>query len=201
MGNADTHTTIWLVSSLFWIGALLVPLGLFLLIAPGRAERMGEIMNRWISTRTFFEALNKPRYQEKHFYRHHRLLGAVVALLSVGSIYVLVFYAGMTDTAGYFQRLARSDFEHWLFTNLYYILVAVLVLTLVCGIVIFARPSALRRLEAWSNRWVMTDEKLETLDEMHELPGNVFSSRPRLFGIFILLGAAYIMYMTRGAIA
>lgn len=200
MGSADTHTTIWLISSLFWIGVLLVPLGLFLLFAPGRAERMGEIMNRWISTRAFFDVLNKPRYQERYFYRHHRTLGAVLTLLAAGSLYGLVFYAGMSDTAGYFQGLARSEFEHWLFTNLYYMLVVVLVLALVCGVIIFARPSALRKLEAWSNRWVMTDEKLESLDEMHELPGNVFSRRPRLFGFFILLGAAYIMYMTRGAI-
>ena len=200
MVSAETHTTIWLASSLFWVGALLVPLGLFLLLAPTRVARLGEIMNRWVSTQKFFDAINRPRYQEKFVYRHHRIFGIVVTLLSVCVLYMLVFYSGMEVTVGYFQGLAQSGFENWLFTNLYYILVFVVSLALVCGIVIFIRPSALKRVEAWSNQWVATEDKLKPLDEVHEIPGGIFSSRPRLFGVFVLLGACYIMYMTRGVV-
>ena len=177
-----------------------MPLGLFLLIAPSRVARLGEIMNRWVSTQAFFDAINRPRYQEKFIYRHHRIFGGVVSLLSICTLYMLVFYSGMEVTAGFFESLAQTSFERWLFTNLYYMLVFVVVLALACGVVIFVRPSALKRLEAWSNRWIATDDKLKTLDEVHELPGGIFSSRPRLFGIFVLLGAFYIMYMTRGVI-
>ncbi len=198
MSTADSQTILWLVSTLFWVGVMLVPLGLVLLLAPGKAIKLADCLNRWISTQAFFDAINKPRYHEKHFYRHHHLLGASIVILASFSIYMLMFYVNMDTAVAYFMALAKSEFERWLFVNFYYLLVIMLFIALAVGVVIFSRPSALKKLETWSNQWISTEEKLHSLDEMHDLPGNILSERPRLFGLFILFGAAYIMYMTIG---
>ncbi len=196
MISTDSQIALWLVSSLFWIGVTLFPLGLLLVLVPQKAMRLTNFLNQWISTQAFFEAINKPRYLERVFYRHHYLLGIVIVLLSALSIYMLVFYSGVETTASYLLQLAHSEFERWLFVNLYYILVFVMIISLLVGGIIIARPSALKKLEAWGNRWITTEEKLRPLDEMHDLPPNILSEKPRLFGLFVLLGATYIMYMT-----
>ena len=148
MISTDSQIALWLVSSLFWIGVTLIPLGLLLVLVPQKAMRLTNFLNQWISTQAFFEAINKPRYQERLFYRHHYLLGLVIVLLSALSIYMLVFYSGMETTASYFLQLAHSEFERWLFVNLYYMLVFLMVISLLIGGIIIARPSALKKLEA-----------------------------------------------------
>ncbi len=200
MTSTDSQTTLWLVSALFWIGVVLIPLGLLLVLRPQKATRLAELLNRWISTQNFFEAINKPRYQEKYFYRYHHLLGLVIVLLSSVSIYMLVFHSGVETTASYFVKLAQSEFERWLFVNLYYVLVFVMFISLLIGGIVLARPSALKKLESWGNRWIATEDKLRPLDEVHDLPRNILSEKPRLFGLFVLLGATYIMYMTIGVV-
>ncbi len=196
MNSTDGQIITWLASSLFWTGVMLVPLGLMLLLVPAKAMKLADYLNRWVSTQAFFDSVNQPRYQEKFFYRYHHYFGAVIVFLALFSIYMLVFYAGMQTTAGYFLKLAESEFEQWLFVNLYYLLILMLLLALLVGLAIYFRPSALKKLEVWSNRWVKTEEKLSSLDKVHDIPGNILAEKPRLFGLFVLLGSAYIIYMT-----
>jgi hypothetical protein len=186
----------WLLSSIFWIGVLLLPIALALIFAPVWSMQKTQRLNRWISTKQFFDDLNRPRYQERIIYNHHRIFGATVVILSSICIYLLYFYSGPTETVGYFTRLVRSEFGIWLVTNCYYILLILIVIACIIGIVVFLRPSLLKSLESWSNRWVETDNTLEGLDTVHEIPSNILPGKPRLFGCFVLIGAVYIIYST-----
>lgn len=197
---AEAGLYLWILSFLFWLGVLLVPLGLFLITFPAAAMRLAIRVNRWISTKSAFDFLNRPRYQERAFYRHHRLFGSLIVIFSVFCIYMLGIYLGEARLMNVMHRLTSSEFGRWLILDLYYILLAGLVISLVTGIVILVRPSVLKNLEAKANRWLNTDTYLETFDRVHELPVRMLPWRLRLLGVFVLIGAGYMIYATGGAI-
>lgn len=190
----------WLQTALFWIGILLVPLGLALVLIPSRVLAMTGALNRWVSTKSFFDELNRPRYQERLFYRYHHLTGAIIVVASLACLYMLGLYLDPADLVARLVRLAGTEFGKWLMISLYYLLLVCLFLTLIIGVVVFIRPSLLKSVETWGNRWVDTEKNLQQLDEVHEIPTNILPGRPRWFGLFVLAGAAYMIYRTVGAV-
>jgi hypothetical protein len=187
---------VWLTTSLFCLGVFLIPVGLALVLVPGKFLALGNILNRWISTTAFFNKLDAPRNYERYFYKNHRLLGGLITLFSGFSIYMLVFYAGMNVTAAALERAAGSIFDKWLLITCYYLLIGLSVLALIAGIVIYFRPSLLKSLEAWGNRWIDTQTPLLRFDKVHEIPITILPGKPRLFGCIVLVGALYITYVT-----
>lgn len=186
----------WLLTSLFCLGIVFVPVGLALIIIPDRMMAWGRTGNRWVSTTAFFDVLDKPRNHERFYYKHHHLMGAVITLLSVIIIYVLVFYTGFGVTAAGMEKLAATAFGQWLLQTGYYILVVLCVFTLIAGIIIFTRPSLLKSIEEWGNRWIDTQKPLQHFDDVHDIPESIFPGKPRLFGIFVLVCALYIIFFT-----
>ena len=190
----------WLLTSLFCLGVLFIPVGLAFIFFPNKVMALGNSMNRWISTTAFFNALDESRNHERDYYKQHHLLGILIAFLSAVSIYMLVFYAGLEATIAGLQKLAVSVFGQWLLETCYYLLVFLCILTLVAGVIIFIRPSLLKSLETWGNRWIDTQAPLKHFDDVHEIPLTILPGKPRLFGFFVLLGALYITYATSGSI-
>ncbi|MGB1799354.1 MAG: hypothetical protein ACPHLK_00830 [Gammaproteobacteria bacterium] len=194
---STTETYLWLTSSLFILGVLLVPLGLSFLFLPEKMSRFGERLNNWISTEHFFDSLNKPRYQEKLVYRYHFVFGAFIIVASIISIYMLYFYTDIEPLMQKIALMAETSFGKWLLESLYYILLAANALAFVIGMIIFIRPSLLKAIEEKANSWVETEEKLKVLDKTKELPDTVLPGNPRIFGTLILIGAIYIIINTK----
>jgi len=195
MHTIDTY--LWLTSSLLVLGILLIPLGLSFLFLPEKMERIGERLNNWISTEHIFDSLNKPRYQERLFYRFHHLFGGLVIVFALISIYMLYFYTDIKPLIQNIVLMADTAFGKWLLESLYYILLGANILALVIGVIIFFRPSLMKEAEKKSNYWVETEEKLKVLDKTKDLPDTVLSGNPRIFGALILLGAIYIIVNTK----
>ena len=188
--------TDWLLTSLFCLGILFVPIGLALVVIPDRMMEWGKSANRWISTTAFFDALDKPRNHERFYYKQHRLIGGIIFLLSAMSIYMLALNTGVGVTAAGLEKLTTIEFDKWLLQTGYYILLVLCFLTLIAGIVIFIRPSLLKSLEEWGNRWVDTQKPLQHFDDVHDIPESIFPGKPRLFGGFVLVCAFYIIFFT-----
>ena len=186
----------WLTTSLFCLGVLFIPVGLALIFFPSKVLALGKSFNRWISTTAFFNTLDVSRDYERLYYKHHHFFGVSIIILAAVSIYMLVFNSGLDTTAAGLQKFSDSVFGQWLLVHIYYILVALCALALVAGMVILFRPSLLKSVEFWGNRWVDTQSPLKRFDEIHEIPLNILPGRPRLFGCFVLLGALYIVYVT-----
>lgn len=187
---------LWMLHTLFWIGILLAFLGLALIIAPAQVLGTARTLNRWISTKPFFDSLNRPRYQERYFYRNHRISGTIIVVLSAICLYILVFYHSPAAITAQLIRTMETEFGRWLIVSLYYLLLGCLGVALLVGVVVLIRPSLLKSLEQWGNRWVDTDRELEGFDRVHEIPGHILPGRPRWFGLFVLLGALYILFST-----
>lgn len=188
---------IWTMTSLFVLGILLVPLGLSFLFFSEQITRIGNKLNRWISTEHWFEILNRPRYQERFIYRYHHFFGIVVMIITSICIYMMLFYTDVSIILNKMSLMADTVFGKWLLETLYYILIAANAMAFVIGAIIFIRPSVLKEIEAKANRWVETEEKLNLLNSIRDLPDTVLPGNPRIFGTLILIGAVYIIMNTK----
>ena len=187
---------VWLATSLFYLGILFIPVGLAFILFPVQVLTLGNSVNRWISTTAFFSSLDESRNYDRIYYKHHHFFGTIIIILAAVSIYMLAFYIGLDATTASLQKLSDTAFGKWLLVTCLYILLAFCVLALAAGFVIFFRPSMLKSIESWGNRWIDIQAPLKKFDEVHEIPTNILPGKPRLFGSFVLLGAIYIVYST-----
>ncbi len=186
--NASNYLWEWLIASLFWLGVIVVIIGIVFTIAPQWALTSGNKLNRWISTKSFFDSLDRPRYQERWIYRHHRLFGLIIISAVCYVLFTFVFVIGIESAVARLMGLAGSDFTRWLYEQLFYIFLGASVLALLIGAIMLIRPSLLKNLEAKANRWIGTNEKLDVLDS--KFGTDRFVGNPRVFGLFVVLGGA-----------
>lgn len=193
--NYSTEFYQWIMNSIFIIGVFLLPVGLGFCLFPKKLLEIANRMNKWIITDHFFHTINKPRYKESFFYRHHRIFGMVIIIVSLASLYTLTLYLGIESIIHVLNKLAGSAFEKWLYVVLYYLLLGCISLTVITGVIMFVRPSVLKSLEKWSNYWIDTDTPLKVLDRENNMPDKILpGSNPRVFGLFVILGAIYMVW-------
>lgn len=194
MGNIGFYQE-WMISALFWLGVCIACLGIFLLVFPGKAVQLGYKMNRWVSTDSFFAGLDKPHFRERVFYRWHRSFGAALVVASVYIIYMFVFHANVDSIANALPIFAEREVNRWLYEAMKYFFIMGSVISLLIGLVIFIRPSMLKKLEGQLNIWVGIDKPLEKLNESYEIPENILPGNVRIFGTFVLVSGIYMVYM------
>lgn len=194
-GTVNTQSLFlqFLTTVIYWCGMVMFFIGLAIVIAPAQVIRIGEVMNRWVSTDQAFHDLDAPRPTERLFYRHHRWFGG---LLTLGAAYVLYSFAFAIDygalSKGVLLFNSRAATE-WLVYSLSFLNIGFSVLAILLGVIIFFRPSLLKRLEWWANRWYGVDDSLKKLDVQLRAPDSWFRKRPRLLGLMIVAGGLYIV--------
>ncbi|GEM_PF-3137289 len=194
--NFSNYAALWIGNTLFIIGVILLFIGVGFILFPDKIFKLAGRLNFWVNTESFFNRINKPRYKEVYFYRHHKIFGAIIFISTLVCLYTMVISIGIESTTNSLMNISKSEFEGWLFVNLYYILIFTNILAVIFGIIMIIRPSALKTFEIWSNHWVDTDSSLKKLDAQKDLPDRILPGNPRIFGLFIIFGAIYIMWMT-----
>jgi hypothetical protein len=189
-----------LLLTLFQVAAICFCVGLYLLLSPRHFLETTSRFNRWIATDDAFDALDRPRAMDRFFYRHHVLTGLLVA---AGSAYIVYMFWFWFATHGSFARLPvihSQAASEWLYESALIFFRVAGIFGVLVGLVIILRPSLLKGIEAWGNRWVGTERLAKSLDRRKELPASWFPGRPRVFATGILAGSAYILYVSAHAL-
>ena len=190
----DNALQTWLTSTLFVLGSLVFLLGLWILLLPASFMKVGESLGKWVSTEKYFDAIDKPRYQEGLIYRHHRIAGSLIVLGAIYTLVMLITRAGIAEFSVLLPVVINPYWSEWFYGTAYALLVGANVLAVAVGIIIFVRPSLLKGIEKTLNRWIIPERGLKKLDETHEISLDIFpGGRPRLFGLAVALGGLYIM--------
>lgn len=184
---------IWLTGSLFWLGAVVMVIGLWLLAFPASFLKTGNLLGRWVSTDSYFETLDRPRYQERAIYKYHKVFGGLIFLGAIYSMVMLIMQVDVTMVIDQFPVIVDGFWSEWFYTVLYYLLLAANGFAVLAGIVVFIRPSLLKDIEAVMNKWIASEQRLRKLDERHEISLAILPGNPRLFGLAVTLAGAYIM--------
>jgi len=181
----------------FWAGVAAFILGLLIVVSPATVMRVGQVLNRWVSTDQLFHDLDSPHTTEKLFYRHHRAFGVLLVLGGGYILYIFAYQLGSTTLAGSVTLFGSHTVAQWLLDSLIALNRMFAAVAIALGITVFFRPSALKDLELSTNRWFAVDESLKALDAQMGAPERFFARNPRLFGVLIMLGSLYVVFNLR----
>jgi hypothetical protein len=184
----------WISASLFWLGVLIVMLGVSMIVIPKKIHSIAEKLNYWVSTENFFSEADKPRFVERYVYRNHLPIGLLIILGAAYCLYVFFIAKDFNELLSSLPIIASNNIlSEWLYQSLFYFIACANVLCLIIGLIIFIRPSLLKRLENYSNHWVNHDNMFKKLDSTRSIPEHVLPGNMRLFGFIVMLGGIYII--------
>jgi hypothetical protein len=163
-----------------------VAVGIGMLLMPKKMERINQFMARWIDTDRMETVLDKPRWTERYFYRHHRLTGA---FLLAGAVFVLHAFL-FAKTKEKISVLFNGDIYGFLDALSAIFIIGSVVAALI-GATMLGRPSMLREFEAAANHWISTDRALCFFNNMHFSAERLMMRYRKIVAAFLVLGGLY----------
>lgn len=167
--------------------------GVVFLFAPRFATSMERGADQKFSLRKALKPVEIPRQTERFFYRHHRSMGILIALLGGLFVWLYLVEGEGSRIAEWLGRQAGGELLSAWGAGIGGFLVVVNVLAIVFGIVMAVRPSALKGVETFANRWISTRRATKALDSEHDPLGRFAMRHPRLFGVLVLLGSLFVL--------
>jgi hypothetical protein len=164
-----------------------------LLVDAERLMRWNYVLNRWFSTRQAMRPLEEPLDVKRFVYRRHRVLGV---LLFAGALYTLdvLAFSYRTDAlVRVFRDLGDPGLLGIAFEAARIFLMVGNVAALAAAVVLCFRPSLLKGLESWGDRQFSGRAPTRPLDTMRYQPDEFVRARPRIVGVFILIGSLYVL--------
>lgn len=169
--------------------------GAMLLWHPHRLRRLGDILNRWVSTCHLDQALDRTVEIDSWFYRYRR---ASAGLILLASGYILYSFTVGLDRANAVIGLSK---RFLLPAGLVEGLLDALVLSALLGALFAAfvslflllRPSMLRDFEQGANRWVSMRRGLKPMEVQREVMDEYVFRYAREAGILLMLGSMYVL--------
>lgn len=189
----------WLAEALFT--ALILGLvfslgvGVLLLTSPRILFRLNQRMSLWIDTTEQFRKLEEPHQSERMFYRHHKVVGALVTLGATLVLWRWVVAVPKASVAVF--ALGRSSpHVNWLTPAIDTLIIALNSGVLLIGLVIALRPSALKNVEKTVNQWHRVPQALP-LDAVVTTLDKGFVLYPRLGGLLLIstAGACLVLLL------
>lgn len=177
------------------LGGLVV--GALLLISPHRLRLIGNILNRWVSTRHLNRPLERSFTLDPWFYRYSRISAAMILLGSGYILYVFTFGLDRADAiAGLSVRFKLPPGFVAALTDAL-VLSALLGATLgvFVGVFLLLRPSLLRDFEQGANRWVSLRQALKPLEIQREGLDDYVFRNSRQAGVLLVLGSLYTLVL------
>jgi hypothetical protein len=168
--------------------------GVLLIVDSARVMRWNAALNRWYSTRKAARLLDEPLEVKRVVYRWHRVIGLLVFAGAFFTLDALVF--GFTTTA--LVRASRGLGNTALLALVYeaarlFLIIGNVAALVVAAILVF-RPSLLKGVEAWADRYYSTRQSTEPLDVMRYQPDDFVRARPRVVGAVVALGSLYALF-------
>lgn len=175
---------------LVWLGSIAsILLGLAMLVVPDAAARGNRWLSRWVDTYRFGVALDRPHTTERFLYRHHRVVGAAIA---VGAIYVLNFFL-FSNKARKMAESVSSD-RFGVIDGVISVFVVGNVLAAAIGVVMALKPSLLRELEQSANRWVSTDSLQNFFNKTNHVLDDILLQYGKFSAVFFIAAGGFIFF-------
>ena len=177
----------------FAIGFLCL-VGLLGLVFPGQLMKFNQSAAK--KYKTSHSTMDKVHFIESKIYRSHHAVGAVMLLLSLITLYLVLFVIGDQPILQHSIESGES-MSGWLLEMTLVMATLGGVIGVCFGVVILLRPSMLKPLEAWGNRWFHLPEELLDKEMGQHLEAWV-SKNTRLFGGLVLLCSLLMWFFVFG---
>ena len=178
------------------IGALTgVAVSLLLIFKPPLLARTSRMANRWISTGSMDQLLNRSIGIEQWFYQQHRLLGI---LITSGACYILLYFGLLFDKPATLQSLtgyAPNWLRDILLDSLVLASLTGAVVALFVGLFLWLRPSMLRGIETSANQWISSDRAVMALEVPHDQVERFVANHLQRVGWLLLVASIYLFFV------
>jgi len=173
--------------------ALGLVVGIMLLVDSARVMRWNSALNRWYSTRKATQVLERPVEVKRLIYRWHRLVGVLAFAGSLYTLDVLVFGFNTAALVRIFRDVGNPAILSLVVETVKIFLIVGNIAALLAAAVLIFRPSLLKGLEAWGDRYYSGGESTEALDVMRYQPDEFVQARPKTVGALVTLGSLYVL--------
>lgn len=166
--------------------------GVGLIVASTRTLGVLRGLNRWISTRGAFKALDTPRSTEQFSHRNRRWVGG---LLMAGGLFAAFGLVVSVDAAAFAKTVARGDMATVtgiVAGTLRWFLAVGSVAGVIVGFMLFFVPDSLATLEKHANRWFSPRQVMRGGDDMRLSVDKLVETHPSPSGWILtctMLGA------------
>lgn len=151
--------------------------GVGLIVSSARTLRLFSVVNRWVSTRGAFKALDVQRSSELLSHRYRRWIGwALIA----GGLFAAIGLVMRMDPAAVGVTLARGDMATVLAIvagTLKWFFVVGSAAGVAVGVLLFF-PEALAAVEKYANRWISTRRLVPNADDVHPTLDRLVEAHP-----------------------
>lgn len=165
--------------------------GLLLLVRPAVIIRLNTRLGKRFSMRHATKFLEVPKNIDRLFYRHHIIMGVIISLTSAYVLYYFALVYDPTVIAEYAKSTANALVIDILINTLRVLMLICSAVILVLGIVILFRPSLLKRVELWANRWISTRQLARPLSTEKDQLNQLVYKYPHFIGLIITLVSLY----------
>ncbi len=152
-------------------GILGMSLSLMLLLSPGLARSLSNILNRSINVDKGLELLDKDIEISEFFYNHHIVMGILIVAGAAFSLFFFFFSLDVSKFAGiFFGSRANLFTAEIIVSTVTWIGKIGCLAGLVFGILLLFAPDFMKRIEDKLNFWLETKPLIEKLDKSrHDL--------------------------------
>jgi hypothetical protein len=180
-----------------WVGLfggfLGLATGLALIFRSSLVFRVSERMNVWVSTRQAMRHLENPIDIERVVYRSHRLVGTLLLVGALFTLYVLLLRLKGPELTSLLSRFFGSPVATWVSHSFVIFLVVVNFAAALIAATMVLRPSALKGLETWANRSFSGRQATRALEIPRPSADPLVAANPRLVGIALAIAGAYVI--------
>jgi hypothetical protein len=181
------------VVHVFFVVAIVgVALGASLIVASARMQAIFATGNRWISGREATKWLTVPRDVGQAAHRNRRWVGLAFAIAGAVLLYTLMVRFGSAEFAAALKLARPSLYVLWALGALKWFLILGCSSAIVIGILLIFFPGVLGAIETRTDRWVSTRQWVEGGDVMRMSLDNLVLRTPRIAGLIMLLGSAFV---------
>lgn len=187
---------------IFLVGGCVVGIvaGAFMLINPDSVLRLNRYFSKWVSTEKATNVLDQQHKIERTIYRHHRLMGALIVVGGVYTLYILNFAFNQKVTVAILGNGKNNHLIEWILESTVLAFNLGCAAALVVGVILLVRPSLLKGMESGLNHWVGTEKSIQVLDTMRYRFDHFIASHIRVAGVLVIVGSIYVISALRNFI-
>lgn len=166
-------------------------IGFTLILRPDTIIQLNKQVGKKFSLRRFTRFVEVPNNIDRVLYRNHKIIGITVSLISAYVLYYFLLVYDSLAIAQYLKASANPLLLEILMSTLRLFMLICSAVILMLGITIFIRPSLIKIVEVWANRWISTRQATRSLSLDRDQINQLAYKYPRLVGLIIVLLSIY----------
>lgn len=181
--------------ALFYVSLMI---GLLMIVQPVLIIRLNKKANKVGKGKSFRSStkfLEEKSNIDPLFYKHHRMVGVIIILMSSYILYYFSMVYDETAITGLLTGTENAFLIDILINTLRVFMLVCSVFILMIGFVISIRPSLIRKVEVIANQWISTRQGAKALSVERNQVNNIFYRYPRFTGLIIVTLSLYASIM------